>query len=114
MPPSLVTEYHVGTGAITLVVTVRDGQLGGTVVRLGVKELALGDVKRVRLGTGATLVGKVLFVKSVVTDAQHKGKPTSVRYELKGGAEDRVFDLDASVKAKGGSATYRATFYLKA
>ncbi len=111
MAPSLVTDYRVGAGTVTLVITIWHGQLGGSVVRLGAKELAFGDVKQVKVGSGAFLRGKVLFVKSVVSDADHRH--TSVRYELKGGKEDRTFDLDAAVNTAGGSTTYRATFYLK-
>jgi len=112
--PTLVTDYQLGTADIVLTVRFPAGQVGGSVVRLGVKELAIGDVKRVKIGSGSTLKGKVLFVKSVVTDVDRTGAPTHVQYELMGGREDRIFDLDASVKQKGGSATYRATFYLRA
>lgn len=112
--PSLVTDYQLGTADIVLTVTFPAGQVGGSVVRLGIRELAIGDVKRVKIGAGAALKGKVLFVKSVVTDVDGRGAPTSVHYQLLGGREDRSFDLDASVKKKGGSATYRATFYFRA
>lgn len=113
MAPSLETDYHVGAGSIILTITIADGQVGGSVVRLGNKELAMGDVKRVRIGSGASVKGKALLVKSVVTDVNRTTDRICVRYELKGGTEDRAFDLDASVKRKGSAVTYRATFNLK-
>jgi hypothetical protein len=113
MAPSLVTDYRVGAGNITLSITVGEGQVGGSVVRLGDQDVAIGDVKRVTIGPGPSVKGKELFVKSVVTDVDRKADRTSVRYELKGGREDRVFQLEATVNKKGGAAVYRATFHLK-
>lgn len=114
MAVALQTDYQVGTGDVSLTITIGDGQIGSSLVRLGDKELASGEVKKQKIGAGSSLKGKTLFVKTVVADVNDQTNRTSVRYELKGGKVDRAFDLDASVEEEGGSVIYRATFELKA
>lgn len=110
---TLQTDYAVDAGDVTLTVIIGDGQLGSSLVRLGEKELATGDIDRLKIGKGSAIAGKELFVKTVVADVNDNTNHTSVRYELKGGAADQTFDLDASVDEEGGSVIYRATFDLK-
>jgi Icc-related predicted phosphoesterase len=113
MAAKLETDYVVAAGDISLSVIIGDGQLGSSLVRLGDEELAIGDVDRLKIGSGGAIAGKDLFIKTVVTDVNDNTDHTSVRYELKGGKADKVFDLEESADEEGGSVVYRATFTLK-
>jgi len=110
----LHTEYEVGQGDLLLSVVIGEGQLGSSLVRLGERELAIGDVSRLKVGKGSTIAGKQLYIKTVVTDVNDQTDRTSVRYELQGGEVQKVIDLEASVDEEGGSVIYRARFDLKA
>ena len=113
MAVALNTEYEVGAGDVTLTVVIGEGQLGSSLVKVGEKQLTIGDVTKLKVGKGSAVAGKDLFIKTVVTDVNDKTDRTSVRYELKGGTVDKTFDLDATVDEEGGSVIYRATFALK-
>src|SRR5437879_2658511 len=113
MGTTLVEDYAVAAGRVTLSVLVGDGQMGTSVVRLDQEQLAIGDITDLAIGRGPDIAGKQLFVKTVVTDVNDKTNHTSVRYELKGGKADKNFDLAESVDQEGGSIIYRATFALK-
>ncbi len=112
MAVNLQTDYAVDSGDVSLTITIGDGQLGSSLVRLNDKELGIGEIDGLKVGKGSAVAGKELFIKTVVTDVNDKTDHTSVRYELKGGASDQTFDLDGSVDEEGGSVIYRATFNL--
>ena len=103
MGTTLVEDYAVAAGRVTLSVLVGDGQMGTSVVRLDQEQLAIGDITDLAIGRGPDIAGKQLFVKTVVTDVNDKTNHTSVRYELQGGKADKNFDLAESVDQECGS-----------
>lgn len=109
MSVKLDTTYQVGEGAVHLDVIIGNAQFGSSLVRLGEEELGLGAIENLKLGNGPDLAGQTLFIKSVVTDISDKTNLTSIRYILKGGPAERVFDLSATVPEEGASIIYRAT-----
>jgi hypothetical protein len=113
MAVALKTMYEVADAEVTVTVTIGEGQLGSSRVRVGDREVTVGDVSKVKIGKGSAIAGKELFIKTVVADVNDQTNRTSVSYELKGGKVDKTFDLDATVDEEGGSAIYRATFELK-
>lgn len=113
MATELETDYFVGDGDIKIDVTIGQAQLGASLLRLGQKQLALGDVVNQLVGKGPGLKGKVLFVKTIVSDVNDKTNATSVRYRLRGGKSNQTFDLSATVENEGDSIIYRTWFNLK-
>jgi hypothetical protein len=113
MANELETDYLVADGDIAIDVTIGQAQLGASLLKLDDRQLASGDVRQQAVGKGADLKGKVLFVKTIVSDVSDKTNLTSVRYGIRGGKADQSFDLSASVQNDGDSVIYRAWFNLK-
>ena len=110
MAVTLETTYHVAQGPVALTVEIGDGQLGTSRAVLGNKEIAIGEIKNLKLGDGPRLAGKTLTVKTVVTDVSDQTNHTRVTYRLKGGKSDGTYALDATVEQEGDSVIYRASF----
>jgi hypothetical protein len=106
----LVADYEVAAADVTLTVVVGDGQIGSSIVKLGAKALAQGDIDGVTIGSGPTIKRKPLFVKSVVTDVNDSTNHTSVTYQLAGGRLDQEFVCAGTVEDNGDSIIYRAKF----
>jgi hypothetical protein len=86
--PTVTQVYHVLPGApVSLDVQIGDAQAGGHGVFLAGQLKAQGELvlKDVALGTGETLVGKVLVVSSVAVDIQPAHDHVSVQAVLRGG-----------------------------
>lgn len=109
---TLITDYDVGQKQVRLSIVVGDGQIGSSVVKLGKKLIAKGDIDKVLLGSGAQLRGKTLFVKSVVADVNDQTNHTSLTHQFRGGAGNQDFVSQASVEQDGDSVIYRAKFNL--
>jgi len=102
--------YQVADDPITLSVIIGQAQLGRSVVKLEGEEIKRGiNIRQAELAVGAELVGKVMTIKSVVTDVNDKTNRLSVRYELAGGPEPLVEDVEAIVEQEGDSAIFRMT-----
>jgi hypothetical protein len=106
----LITDYDVEDKPVQLTVLVGDAQVGASVVKLGKKILASGEIDKLDLGNGKQLRGKPLFVKSAVTDVNDSTNQTSLTYEFKCGAKRRRFQSEATVDEDGDSVIYRAKF----
>jgi hypothetical protein len=109
---SLVTDYEVAAGDVKLSVVVGDAQIGSSIVKLGTKPLAQGEIANLTIGSGPKVKNKPLFVKSVVTDVNDSTNHTSVTYRLTGGRVDQDFLSTATVDENGDSIIYRAKFNL--
>jgi len=109
---SIDTTYRVAQGTVRLSITIGDAQIGGSVVHLGDRELAIGDISNLTIGTGSALKGQTLSIKSVVTDTNDATNRTSVSYRLTGGKTDQSFSQTATVDEDGDSVVYRATVSL--
>jgi len=103
-------EYRVGDGDVTLRITVGDGQIGTSLVRLDDQDVASGAIAMLVVGSGPALVGRRLRVATTVTDVQRLTNRTSMRYLLSGGPDDATFDAAAEVEEEGGSIHYAARF----
>lgn len=112
MAVELEASYAVRPkGVVKLTVVIGDAQLGTSLVRLGnARAMVVGQVKNQGIGAAAKLIGRKLFVKSVVTDVNDKTNHTSITYKLSGGVAPASFGLSATVEEEGDSIVYRATF----
>ena len=114
LPEDLPIEYQVATDEVVLVVTIGEGDRGRSLVELDGQQLALGEVKRLPLGSGESLTGKKLLVRTMVNDLNDKTNHMSARYELEGGTARKTVDFDGEVDEEGGSVIFEATFKFKA
>ena len=64
------------------------------------------------VGKGASIKGKTLSIKSVVTDVNDMTNHVSISYELTGGATLQTVKAEADVEHEGDSVIYRATINL--
>jgi len=102
--------YQVAGDPITLSVIIGQAQLGRSVVKLEGEVVRRGiNIRRAEIAAGGELTGKVLTIKSVVTDVNDKTNRLSVRYELDGGPEPLVEDVETIVEQEGDSAIFRMT-----
>lgn len=109
----LIADYDVGsTKRVSLTIVIGNSQIGGSVVKLGAKELADGQIKNLDLGIGNSLRGKKLKSKSVVADVNDRTNRTIITYRIKGGARDQEFVSSGTVDQDGDSIVYRALFNL--
>jgi len=110
MSVNLNTDFHVGEGNLTLTIVIGDKQFGTSTVKLDGQILLMGDVQDFLIGPGPDLIGKTLFVKTMVSDQNDATNRTSVTYTFHDGANEQKYGLDATVGEDGASITYRATF----
>ena len=109
---TLIADYEVEDKPVQLSIVIGDAQVGVSVVKLGNKLLASGEIKNLALGGGPQLRGKALFVKSAVTDVNDSTNHTSLTYRFRCGAQQREFLSSATVDEEGGSVIYRTKFNL--
>jgi hypothetical protein len=105
--PVLSTEYVVGDGPITLSVVIGNKQLGASLVKVGTREVARGDVTGLNLGKGVALKGQRAVIKAIVTDINDQTDLTTYHLELLGGLADARHDLSMMVDQPGDSVVYR-------
>jgi hypothetical protein len=110
---SIETDYKVAAGNVVLTVVIGDAQMGSSIARLDDRELGPpGAIEDLVVGKGASIKGKTLSVKSVVTDVNDKTNHMSISYQLKGGAAPQTVKAEADVEHEGDSVIYRATINL--
>ena len=98
-------------GSVQLTVTIGDGQLGGSTMKLDGKPIGpTGDIVKERIGTPSELRGKDLEVRTLVSDVNLQGNWTSVTYDLTGvDAAQEV--AQHRVKTDGNAVLFRTTFH---
>ncbi|UCD25332.1 MAG: hypothetical protein JSW51_05275 [Gemmatimonadota bacterium] len=102
--------YKVADDPVTLSVIIGQAQLGRSVVKLEGELIRRGiDIRQAEIAPGSELLGKILTIKSVVTDVNDKTNRLSVRYELAGGQEPLTEDVETIVELEGDSAIFRMT-----
>ena len=107
--PTLNTEYHVTDKPVTLTVVIGDGQLGSSYVQLDGTKITSGEkISNFTIGAGVQIKGKVLRIKSIVSDVNDMTNHTSISYQLKGGVKDATYALESTVANEGDSVLYRA------
>jgi hypothetical protein len=99
--------YPVSDGIVSLSIAIGEGQLGQSRVSLEGRELKIGAIKRLPIGSGRDLLGLTLTVKSVITDISDKTDRTSITYRMWGGLLDLEFAQQATVDREGDSVIYR-------
>ena len=98
-------------GSARLTVTIGDGQLGGSSMKLAGKAIGpTGDIAKVRIGTQAALRGKDLEIRTLVSDVNLQGNWTSVTYDLTGVDTAREV-AKHRVTTDGNAVLYRTTFH---
>ena len=105
-----MTGYKVAGGKVFVNVAIGDGQIGDSVVFIDDDPIIMGAVNNLELGLGQELVGKILRVKTVATDAVDETNLTSVTWRLSGGAIPYLEGRQKEVENEGDSAVYRARF----
>jgi len=100
--------YKVLERTITLTIIIGDAQLGSSLVLLEGQELGRGEIKNMEIGRGADIVGKILKVKSIVTDVNDNTNRMSIIYQLRGGQDDKSYSLEDIVSEDGDSTIFRA------
>jgi len=96
---------------VQLSITIGDGQVGGTDVRIGGAQIGSGDITNLPIGAAA----QDLKTKSIdcITTVQRQNAATghtSVTYSLRGGMQDRDFTYEAIVNQIGDRAVYEISF----
>ena len=114
MAKNLEEGYEVNEGEVKLTILIGNAQIGTSSVKLNDTVLYTGDVSGLLIGKGAEISGKILSIKTVVTDVNDKTNLTNVYYELKGGKVDKKYNLEELASEEGASVIYRAKFNLKA
>ena len=103
-------RFLVG-GAVALSITIGDGQLGGSSLKLnGIPLDAEGDIQDLVLGDGTSLDGNELEVRTLVADVNLQSNWTSVTYALTG-VDKPSETADHKVKVDGNAVLYRTTFF---
>ena len=108
----LRADYEVGDDDVELTITIGDGQIGTSVVKLGTKELGRGAISDLPIGAGPSIKTKSLTTKSIVTDVNDRTNKTSVTYVLTGGVRDQTFQSLGTVDQNGDVIICRAAFKL--
>jgi hypothetical protein len=108
----LVTTYQTAPGKVRFDIVIGNAQIGASVVKLNKTEVARGDISDLDLGSGNTLAGKSLTIKSVVTDVNDSTNRTSIKYVFRRGQDLQEFLSKVEVENNGESIIYRALFKL--
>jgi hypothetical protein len=109
----LISDYPVSTGEVRLKIVIGDAQIGSSVVKLGRKVIARGDIDNLLVGNGPELPGRKLNIKTMVNDVNPQTDRTDVLYIVKGGAHDNEW-VCSYTAPQGGEVVYRARFNLVA
>ncbi len=97
-------------GSVRLTITLGDGQLGGSSLKLHGKPLGqAGDIVDALIGAAADLHGMTLEVRTLVSDVNLQGNWTSVTYDLAGVDVPQEIAKHL-VKTDGNAVLYRTTF----
>jgi hypothetical protein len=98
-------------GGVQLTITIGDGQLGGSSMKLDGKPVGpTGDITKVRIGAPSALRGKDLEVRTLVGDVNLQSNWTSVTYEFTGVDTAREV-AQHRVKTDGNAVLFRTTFH---
>jgi len=111
MATKLETSYPVNSNDVYLTVIIGEAQLGSSSVTLDSEILCTGEIKDLKIGNGNDIKGKMLRVKSIVSDINDNTNRTSIIYRFKGGKADTEYLLEETVSQDGDSIIYRA--YIK-
>jgi len=68
------------TDPIVLSVTIGNAQIGGSVVRIGSKQIAKGEIHDLLLGSGAELIGEELTIITNVLDVNPASNKISITH----------------------------------
>jgi hypothetical protein len=113
LPLDLREECRVAGPDVRLTVTIGDGQTGVVSVYVDgtlITRVA-GGVGQLLLGTGATLNGRVLHVRTLVTDVMSLTNRMSVSYVLSGLTSPCVTGHTGDVDNDGDQLTFKAYFH---
>ena len=109
---TLIADYQVANGPVTLTIVIGDAQIGASIVKLDAVVLGKGQIAKLLIGNGADIRNHALRIKSVVSDVNDATNNTSITYQLRGGAQDQDFHSKCTVATNGDSVIYRAEFRL--
>lgn len=107
MPPPVSTQYPVRDDeAVSVRVTIGEGQAGGSAVFLGRDLIGSGHEVNVRVGQGVDLRGQTLVISSTVVDVRPETNRVSTLTELFGGIPTPQPIGQADVVGNGGAADF--------
>ncbi len=112
-PPEIDERYAAPDAAdVRLSVRVGDGQIGLIRVFIGptLKVSAPNVIGRLLVGTGASLRGQTVRVRTTVNDVLAQTNKMSVSYGLEGGAQPLDVSHDGEVDADGDMLLFKAAF----
>jgi hypothetical protein len=113
LPVDIREDCRVAGQEVRLTVTIGDGQTGVVSVYVDgtlITRVA-GGVGQLLLGTSATLTGRVLHVRTLVTDVMSLTNRMSVSYVLAGLTAPCVTTHTGDVDNDGDQLTFRAYFH---
>jgi hypothetical protein len=112
LPQDIREDCRVAGPDVRLTVTIGDGQTGVVSVYLDATLITRvpGGVGQLLLGTSATLAGRVLHVRTLVTDVMSLTNRMSVSYVLSGLSAPCVTTHTGDVDNDGDQLTFRAYF----
>jgi hypothetical protein len=88
---------------VNLTVTIGDGQIGSSKVKLNGQTLEGGEITNINVGLGKDIKGKKLTINTTVDKANPQTNKASITYDLSGGlkniscTEKKEFGKDDSV-----------------
>jgi hypothetical protein len=108
---TVTKSLTIGTGQVTLQVSIGFAQIGVTSVYLGQKIIPL-DPATQKFNIGSNLKGQTLTVITVVTDINQNTDQTQVTYDWSDGVSSQSFSSQVSVSQNGGMACYQCSIAL--
>jgi hypothetical protein len=116
MPERVTTNdtYKVGNADVFLSLAVGEGQFGTSDVSIAGNQLlrSSGSIGRMRIGSGPQVTGKMLKVKSVVSDVSTMTDKMSLTYQLTGGQGSKSITVRGKVDKAGKMLIFDTTIAL--
>jgi hypothetical protein len=103
-------DYAADPGAVSLSVTIGDGQIGGSSIQLDGKAFGpVGEIVDLPLGDAAELRGHTLLVRTGVIDINKLTNSTTVSYDMNGARSGGLLSGGSvSVEHEGDAVLYEA------
>ena len=111
MSVTLDQEFKLSGEDVFLTILIDNAQIGTSKAEVNEEELARGEIENLKLGSN--LKGKVLRVKTVVTDVNDNTNKMRVRYKIHDGNSESEIALTSTVENEGDSEIFKLNVTFK-
>ncbi|MGD1845512.1 MAG: hypothetical protein ACFB10_08980 [Salibacteraceae bacterium] len=105
-------QYPMGSGTLTIKVSLGDGQLGTTSVMLGNTSLGIGDTIALTVGQTTELTHQTIYIESTCRDVNSSSDYTSVTVTFTDATNTKTYTYSEQAESSGGAVIYDLTFHL--